>query len=121
MTESLREAGLLVANGPLHGSETATTVRVRDGETELTDGPFAVTKEILAGYYPALRRPRRGAAVAARLPTPATARSRCGRSDVSASQRRRRRPSGVSAPAADCASDAIAEAFREERPPCWPR
>ena len=31
--------------------ETATTVRVRGGETELTDGPFAVTKEVLAGYY----------------------------------------------------------------------
>jgi hypothetical protein len=51
VTESLREAGLLVANGPLHPVDSATTVRVRDGETELTDGPFAVTKEILAGYY----------------------------------------------------------------------
>jgi hypothetical protein len=51
VTESLREAGLLVANGPLHGADSATTVRVRNGEMELTDGPFAVTKEILAGYY----------------------------------------------------------------------
>jgi hypothetical protein len=51
VTESLRDAGLLVANGPLHPVDSATTVRVRDGETELTDGPFAVTKEILAGYY----------------------------------------------------------------------
>jgi hypothetical protein len=51
LTESLRDAGLLVANAPLHPADTATTVRVRDGETELTDGPFAVTKEILAGYY----------------------------------------------------------------------
>jgi hypothetical protein len=51
VTESLREAGLLVANSPLHGPETATTVRVRAGDTELTDGPFAVTKEVLAGYY----------------------------------------------------------------------
>ena len=44
---------------------------MRDGETELTDGPFAVTKEILAGYYILrLRRPRRGARRhAARLPT----------------------------------------------------
>ena len=32
-------------------TESATTVRVRGGETELTDGPFAVTKEVLAGYY----------------------------------------------------------------------
>ncbi|MEV4757734.1 YciI family protein [Micromonospora sp. NPDC049559] len=51
VTESLREAGLLVANAPLHPPTSATTVRVRDGATELTDGPFATTKEILAGYY----------------------------------------------------------------------
>jgi hypothetical protein len=51
VTESLRRAGLLVANGPLHPVASATTVRVRSGETELTDGPFAVTKEVLAGYY----------------------------------------------------------------------
>lgn len=48
---SLREAGLLVANAPLHPVASATTVRVRDDQAELTDGPFAVTKEILAGYY----------------------------------------------------------------------
>ena len=62
--------------------ESATTVRVRDGETEITDGPFAVTKEILAGYYlldcadldEALR--ARGADADRR----ATARSRCARS-----------------------------------------
>lgn len=51
VTESLRDAGLLVANAPLHPVDSATTVRVRGGEIELTDGPFAVTKEILAGYY----------------------------------------------------------------------
>jgi hypothetical protein len=51
LTESLREAGLLVANGALHRTESATTVRVRNGETEMTDGPFAVTKEVLAGFY----------------------------------------------------------------------
>ena len=51
LNDSLREAGLLVANGRLHPVAAATTVRVRDGETEVTDGPFAVTKEILAGYY----------------------------------------------------------------------
>ena len=51
LTESLREAGLLVANGALHRTETATTVRVRNGDTEMTDGPFAVTKEVLAGFY----------------------------------------------------------------------
>jgi hypothetical protein len=51
VNESLREAGLLVSNDPLQPVATATTVRVRDGETEMTDGPFAVTKEVLAGYY----------------------------------------------------------------------
>jgi hypothetical protein len=48
---SLREAGLLVGVQRLHSVESATSVRVRGGETEITDGPFAVTKEILAGYY----------------------------------------------------------------------
>jgi hypothetical protein len=51
VTDSLREAGVLVANAPLHPAGSATTVRVRDGEAELTDGPFAITKEILAGYH----------------------------------------------------------------------
>ncbi len=48
---SLREAGLLVGVQRLHSTESATSVRVREGETEITDGPFAVTKEVLAGYY----------------------------------------------------------------------
>jgi hypothetical protein len=47
----LREAGLLVGVQRLHSTESATSVRVRDGEPEITDGPFAVTKEVLAGYY----------------------------------------------------------------------
>jgi hypothetical protein len=48
---SLREAGLLVGVQRLHTVESATSVRVRNGETEITDGPFALTKEFLAGYY----------------------------------------------------------------------
>jgi hypothetical protein len=51
LTEGLRKAGLLVSNGALHPPDMATTVRVRGGEAEITDGPFAVTKEVLAGYY----------------------------------------------------------------------
>jgi len=51
LNASLQEAGLLVSNNALHPVDTATTVRVRNGETEITDGPFAVTKEVLAGYY----------------------------------------------------------------------
>jgi hypothetical protein len=48
---SLRDAGLLVGVQRLRPVESATSVRVRDGQTEITDGPFAVTKEMLAGYY----------------------------------------------------------------------
>lgn len=51
MHRSLREAGLLVGVQRLRSTESATSVRVRDGQTEITDGPFAVTKEVLAGYY----------------------------------------------------------------------
>jgi hypothetical protein len=51
VTEELREEGLLLSNNALHPVDVATTVRVRGGEPELVDGPFAVTKEILAGYY----------------------------------------------------------------------
>jgi hypothetical protein len=47
----LREAGLLVSVHRLRSTESATSVRVREGQTEITDGPFAVTKEVLAGYY----------------------------------------------------------------------
>jgi hypothetical protein len=50
-TQSLVDAGLLVGGEQLHPTDAATTVRVRDGETQITDGPFAVTKEFLAGYY----------------------------------------------------------------------
>jgi hypothetical protein len=48
---TLREAGLLVRVQSLRSTESATSVRVRGGDTEITDGPFAVTKEVLAGYY----------------------------------------------------------------------
>ena len=48
---SLREAGLLVSVQALRPTRTATSVRVRDAQAEITDGPFAVTKEVLAGYY----------------------------------------------------------------------
>ena len=40
-----------VGNGQLHPVESATTVRVEDGRTLTTDGPFAETKEVLGGYY----------------------------------------------------------------------
>jgi hypothetical protein len=47
----LTDAEVLVANNGLAGTEAATTVRVRDGETQITDGPFAETKELLASYF----------------------------------------------------------------------
>jgi hypothetical protein len=50
-TEEWREAGTLVSRGRLYPAQTATTVRRPADEVELTDGPFAVTKEILVGYY----------------------------------------------------------------------
>ena len=49
--ETLRERGALLAAEPLFPVETATTVRVRHGRTVVTDGPFAETKEQLAGFY----------------------------------------------------------------------
>ncbi len=50
-TQAIREKGAFVAGDELASSSTATTVRVRDGETLVTDGPFAETKEQLGGYY----------------------------------------------------------------------
>jgi hypothetical protein len=50
-TESIRESGNMVAGDALQPTSTATTVRVRAGETLVTDGPFAETKEQLGGYY----------------------------------------------------------------------
>jgi hypothetical protein len=66
---ALTEAGAHVGDNALEGLETATTVRVRDGETLVTDGPFAETKEMLGGYY-VVDLPDREAAVewAARVP-----------------------------------------------------
>jgi hypothetical protein len=51
LNQSLEEAGLLTATGRLHSPSTATTVSAMSGEAELTDGPFAITKEVLVGYY----------------------------------------------------------------------
>ena len=50
-TDELRTAGKMVAGDPLEPTTTAKTVRMRDGQTVMTDGPFAETKEQLGGYY----------------------------------------------------------------------
>ena len=47
----LRRSGHCLASEPLQPVHTATTVRVRDGKVSITDGPFAETKEQLAGFY----------------------------------------------------------------------
>jgi hypothetical protein len=49
--DSFRNSGVLVAAEALQPIETATTVRVRGGKVAITDGPFAETKEQLAGFY----------------------------------------------------------------------
>ena len=48
---ALTEDPRCLANGQLQPVETATTIRVQDGRTLTTDGPFADTKEVLGGYY----------------------------------------------------------------------
>ena len=50
-TQGLQDAGVMRAGDALHPADSATTVRVRDGETQIVDGPFAETKETLGGYY----------------------------------------------------------------------
>ncbi len=50
-TNKAREAGVMESGDPLLETTTATTVRVRDGETTNMDGPFAETKEQLGGFY----------------------------------------------------------------------
>jgi hypothetical protein len=50
-TAALREAGANLGGNPLQPSATAHTVRMRDGVPQVLDGPYAETKEQLAGYY----------------------------------------------------------------------
>lgn len=46
----LMDAGHFIAASALQPVATASTIRVRDGKTSMTDGPFAETKEVLAGF-----------------------------------------------------------------------
>jgi len=50
-TKSIEESGAFKAGAPLQPTTTASTVRMKNGKTVTTDGPFAETKEQLAGYY----------------------------------------------------------------------
>ena len=49
--DGFRKRGLLVAAEALQPADTAATIRVRNGKLSVTDGPFAETKEQLAGFY----------------------------------------------------------------------
>jgi len=49
--DQMRQRGQLVATEPLESVQTATTVRMRDGQLLTTDGPFAETKEQLGGFF----------------------------------------------------------------------
>ena len=50
-TEALKNAGILVGGDRLQFTDMATTVRIRDGKTNVVNGPYAEAKEQLAGYY----------------------------------------------------------------------
>ena len=65
----LAGSGRLLAAEPLHPAHAATTVRVRNGAVALYDGPFAETKELLAGFYLVEAKDLNEAlAIAARMP-----------------------------------------------------
>ena len=49
--EALRRRGVLVDARPLQSARTASTLRIRNGELTVTDGPFAETKEQLGGFF----------------------------------------------------------------------
>ncbi len=69
-TQSIVQSGHFKGGDRLHPTSMATTVRVRDGKTLTTDGPFAETHEQLAGYYMIEAKDLDTAlAIAARIPT----------------------------------------------------
>lgn len=51
LCHDLHAKGQYISASPLHPVSTATTVKVRDGKSLITDGPFAETREQLGGYY----------------------------------------------------------------------
>jgi len=68
-TQSIIQSGNFKAGDRLQPIATATTVRIRDGKTMTTDGPFAETREQLGGYYLVEAKDLDAAlAIAARIP-----------------------------------------------------
>jgi hypothetical protein len=73
LTEDLRQGGQHLGSAPLQPTSSATTVRVTNGKTLTTDGPFAETREQLGGYYLIEAKDLNEAiAVAARIPAART-------------------------------------------------
>ena len=70
LNQNITKSGQFRAGDALQPTSTATTVRVRDGKRLVTDGPFAETKEQLAGYYLVEAKDMNEAmAIAARIPS----------------------------------------------------
>lgn len=69
VTHELAARGRFISASPLHPVDTATCVRLRDGQRMITDGPFAETREVLGGYYLFLAKDRdEAASIAVRHP-----------------------------------------------------
>jgi hypothetical protein len=68
LEQELRAAGTYVSGAGLWPLETAKTVRRRDGKANMTDGPFAETKEAVGGYYIVECDENEAVAIAARIP-----------------------------------------------------
>ena len=51
LVDRLRERGQFLSTAPLHPTDAATSIRVRDGKPVITDGPFAETREQLGGFF----------------------------------------------------------------------
>ena len=70
---SVAKSGHLVGGNRLHNIDRATTVRVREGKQQITDGPFAETREQLGGYYLInAKNLDEATAIAARIPSAKT-------------------------------------------------
>jgi len=70
LTQELQKSGKMVHGAPLQPTSTATSVRLREGKTMTTHGPFAETREQLGGYYLVETRDLDEAtAIAARIPS----------------------------------------------------
>ena len=109
--------GVKVGGAALQPSQTATTVRLKDGERVVTDGPFAETREVLGGYY-LLDVPDLDAAIdwAARCPGRSTDRWRSGRSWTSRASRRG--SAEIQPVLSERAADSVEAVFREEWAGC---